>query len=76
MEVIEHKKKFDEIVRKYKLFEEKKAEEISIFLTKSKVVSRGEFATLFNMDINDADIFLSFIHKGIIFKEQNIDNKN
>ncbi len=77
-ELIEHKKRFDEIILKYKLNEGEKAQEIAKFLTnpnESQKISSEEFATLFNMHKNDAVIFLSFIQRGIEFKKEIDKNK-
>lgn len=68
----QHKKEFEEIVKKYNLFEPKLAEKISIYLTKNKTTSK-DFAKEFNLEENDAKIFLEFIQKGIEFKEKHID---
>jgi len=73
----EHKELFEKIVIKYGLHEKEKAEEIAKFLTKSHEggISFKEFASLFAMDENDTKVFLSFIQKGLEFKENNIDKK-
>lgn len=81
MEIEDHYNQFKEIVQKYGLDHEKTAEQISHFLTKSdrSSVSAHEFSTLFGMDDEEAILFLSFIDKGLRFKEQNMDqgqNKN
>ncbi len=68
-----HKEAFDKIIQKYGLDEESKASEIADFLTGRDKISAREFAELFAMDEHDAVIFLSWIHKGIRFKEENID---
>ena len=77
MDLLEHKKKFEEIVRKYKLQETEKAEEIAKYLVKNGggKISLKEFSTLFAMNEEDAKNFLSFIQKGIVFKEEYIDKK-
>jgi len=51
MDLQEHKKQFEEIVKKYNLFEEKTAHKISQFLTKSsnQKIDAQEFAKLFNI---------------------------
>lgn len=74
MNTAEHKKEFDKIIKKYNLNEEQKAEEISTYLTKhhGKIVSVEEFANLFAMTKDEAKIFLSFIEKGIRFREKNL----
>lgn len=75
-DIAEHKKAFDEILKKYDLRGEEKAAEIADFLTSHSegVVSVDEFATLFNMDKKDAHTFLAFITRGLQFKEKHIDN--
>lgn len=73
MEIFEHKKRFDEIIKKYNLSEEKKAQEIVDYLIKTQKIKVEEFATLFAMKNEDAQLFLSFINKGLEFKKKNID---
>ncbi len=73
MNIKEHKKKFDEVVKKYNLTTDTKAEEIATFLTSKKngeKISSEEFATLFAMSENDAKIFLTFIEIGLDFKSK------
>ncbi|MBD3164792.1 hypothetical protein GF323_06350 [Candidatus Woesearchaeota archaeon] len=69
-----HKEEFERIIRKYNLKEKEKAAEIADFLTKShgKKISAKEFAKLFGMSEQEAVIFLSWIQKGIKFKEENM----
>jgi hypothetical protein len=71
MELKKHKEEFDKIISKYNLSDHDKAEKIATFLTDSKkeIVSPKEFAKLFKMEVEEATIFLSFIEKGIQFKE-------
>lgn len=70
-----HKKQFEEIVKKYNLFQEQKAKKIATFLTtkKESKISLKDFSDRFNIEEKDAVIFLSFIQKGIQFKEKHID---
>lgn len=69
MDIQEHANKFKEIVQKYKL--EEKAGEIADHLTKSKEhISAKEFATLHNMTEEEATTFLTFIERGIQWKEE------
>ena len=77
MDIKEHKQEFDKIIEKYNLKDEEKAEEIANFLINSNKdkVSAEEFAKLFAMTKKEAMIFLSFIGKGIKFKEEHMDNK-
>lgn len=72
MDTQEHKQAFDRVVAKYNLADEKKAGEVADFLTKHKVreFSTKEFADAFGMDPEDANVFLSFIQKGLSFREQ------
>jgi len=72
MDIKKHKEEFDKIIDKYNLGSEEKAEEIAKFLTDSKKdqVSAKEFATLFGMEVSGAVTFLSFIEKGIKFREK------
>ena len=74
MEIKQHKQEFEKIVKKYNLSTPDKAKELAVFLTKNKI-DIDEFSTLFNIDKEDAIIFLSFIQKGIQFKEQHLDKK-
>ena len=77
MDVEQHFREFQRIIDKYSLSEEQKAREIAEFLTKNKegmeekkeIVSADEFATYFAMSKEEAVIFLSFIEKGIRFRE-------
>jgi len=73
MELQKHKEEFENIVKKYKLDEQDKAQEIANFLTKGNSISYKEFATLFAMSEDEAKTFLSFIQKGIEYKEEHID---
>lgn len=77
MDIKNHKNKFEKIVEKYNLKDESKAGEIANFLTKARQekVSAKEFSKLFNMDEEDAVVFLSFIQRGLEFKENHIDKK-
>ena len=72
MDIKEHKKAFDRIIKKYDLSNVMKAEEIAEFLTthKNESVSAEEFAKLFAMSPKEAMVFLSFIQKGIQFKKE------
>lgn len=77
MDIAEHKKKFDLVVKKYNLTSDTKAEEIATFLTSKKngeKISSEEFATLFAMDEADAKVFLSFIEKGLEFRNSSLKN--
>ena len=49
MELIKHKQEFNKIIAKYKLDDHDKAEEIAVYLTKSKkeYISPKEFAVIF-----------------------------
>ena len=72
-----HKEEFQKIIEKYSLVDEAKAEEIANFLTKNKQkeVSAKEFANLFTMTEKEAVIFLSWIEKGIKFRELHLNKK-
>ena len=72
MDIATHKQKFDEVIKRYDLAE--KAEEIANYLTRHKEINSSEFANLFAMDDADARIFLSFIRKGIEFREKHLRN--
>lgn len=75
MDLLQQKKEFEKVVKKYNLDDKDKAEEISKFLLSGKSISFKEFAVLFAIEENDAKIFLSFILKGIEFKENYLDKK-
>ncbi|MGM5485217.1 MAG: hypothetical protein ACQEP1_05085 [Nanobdellota archaeon] len=70
MDINEHKKKFDEVIRKYGL--EEKADEIADYVLKKGNVEVDEFAKLFNIEVEDAKILLSFIEKGINFRSNKL----
>jgi len=66
----DHQKHFDEfrsIIKKYKL--EAKADEIAERLIQSGI-SHSDFASEYNMTIEEADIFFEFIQKGIAYREK------
>ena len=74
MDIATHKRKFEEVVLKYHFNEKDKAEEIAKFLTRNlhDRVSPDEFAILFAMQKEDADIFLTFIEKGLEYHERGV----
>lgn len=74
MDIEKHRDEFLSIIEKYNLQDADKAEEIAVFLTKTSggKVDSDEFAKSFAMDEYEAKIFLSFIHKGIQFKEKHM----
>jgi hypothetical protein len=76
MELHKLRQEFDKIIKKYNLTEPTKAEKISKFLTSSKKIDNKEFAKIFEMELFDAEIFITFIMKGIRYKERNIDPHN
>lgn len=79
MEIEELHKRFRDIIEKYGLDDEKSAEDISQFLTNStrEGVNAKDFASLFGMTEDEAKLFLSFIDKGLRFKEDSLDkNEN
>jgi hypothetical protein len=71
MDIEKHKSEFDRVVEEYGLAE--KAEEIAGFLLKKSEITAEEFATFFAMTEHDAEIFLSFIEKGVRFRENHLD---
>ena len=75
MEIKEHKEKFDEIIKKYQLDSEIKAKEITDYVLLKQKINLKEFSEHFNMSQEEAQIFLSFINKGLEFKKENIDKK-
>ena len=74
----EHREEFKKIISKYNLMTQDKAEGIAKFLigSESGNVSVKDFAEKYLMDEHEAYIFLSFIHKGIKFKEDHLDKKD
>ena len=78
MDILEHKQKFDSIAKKYGLTRDSKAQEIADFLTSKKngeSISSEEFANQFGMDELDTKIFLSFIERGLNFKQKRDEKK-
>jgi hypothetical protein len=71
------KEEFGKVILKYNLKDEKRTQEIADYLTKDRKnrISAEGFARKFRMDIRDAKVFLSFIVKGIEFKERRVDKK-
>ncbi|MBW3020372.1 hypothetical protein KY334_03670 [Candidatus Woesearchaeota archaeon] len=69
----EHHNMFKEVIRKYNLDSPEKAEELAHYLVSNNGVSVEEFSKIFAMNEEDAEILLSFILKGIRFKEEHID---
>jgi len=69
------KKRFEAIVKKYKLMEGDRADEIADFLTSgdTRSVSAEEFGKKYDMEVDDAGVFLAWINVGIGFKEEAID---
>lgn len=60
---------FQEITTKYKL--DKRAEEISLYLTSTENINAEDFAKKFDLDIEDAKFYLSFIEFSLKIKEKN-----
>jgi len=77
-EIQKHKDEFEKIAIKYDLRKEKKAGEIADFLTTHPAgkTSVKEFSSTFGMSEAEALVFLSFIDKGLRYKEMHIDNKS
>ncbi|MEC8220732.1 MAG: hypothetical protein VX028_01560 [Nanoarchaeota archaeon] len=70
-QLLAHKKAFDEIIKKYNFAEEGRAQELANFLAKpNQQISHKEFAQLFGMSEEEAQVFLSFIQKGLDFKKE------
>ncbi len=74
-DIEKHHSEFRRIIEKYSLASPEKSEEIAKFLTDKarQEISASEFAGLFAMDEHDAEVFLSFIEKGLNFKKMHID---
>jgi len=69
MDVKKHYEKFIEIIKKYNLDSEQKANEIADYLQKNKILSLEEFSKDFVIPLDEAKIFLDFIKKGLEFKK-------
>lgn len=73
MDIEEHHKRYHEIIKKYNLADEEKAEMIATFLTSGEgTVSAENFAKLIGMTKEEAGIFLAFIQRGVEFKKNNM----
>jgi len=66
-DIEKHVEAYQRILKEYSLAE--KADEIAEFLT-SNVTNSEEFSKLFNVAKDDAEIFLSFIKKGLSFRDK------
>lgn len=77
MDIEEHHRRFEEIAEKYGLRNEEKAGEIADFLVShpAGAVAAEEFARLFSMSEEEAEIFLTFIDKGLRYKEKVLDKE-
>ncbi len=77
MGIEEHHKAFLEVIKKYGLDEEENADKVADILTdKSRGrIAPGEFAGEFGMSTEEAMVFLSFVEKGLTFKELHMDGK-
>lgn len=67
MDILDHHKKFHEIVKRCGL--ESQAVEISEYLTSHKEITPDDFAIRYSLSVEDAKIFLEFIKRGIEFRE-------
>ena len=76
MDIEKEAKEFKDIVKKYNLQDENKAQEIANYISKSETISSEEFSKKYNIEHEDAKKFLKFLHKGIKFKEEHLDKKN
>ncbi|MCF7798326.1 hypothetical protein K9M74_00315 [Candidatus Woesearchaeota archaeon] len=76
-ELLNHKKDFERIVTTYNLDDEVTAGKIADFMFSHPqgLVSVSDFAEEFSLPEKEAHIFLSFILKGLQFKEDVIDKK-
>jgi hypothetical protein len=77
LDIEEHSNKFQEIIEKYNLKSEIRANQIADLLTNSNrnKISSKDFSKLFGMQEEEATIFLSFIQKGLNFKKTHIDKE-
>jgi hypothetical protein len=76
-DIKKHKDLFEAIAEKYHLKNEQKAGEIADFLTTHPAgkTSVKAFSEKFGMSETEALVFLSFIDKGLRFKEMHMDKK-
>lgn len=74
-----HKREFDRIRKKYGLDQDEKAGEMADFLTSTDMDDEGKisaqaFADKFNMEPQEAVVFLEWIKVGVKFKEECLQN--
>lgn len=76
--MIKNIEKFKEIVKRYNLFNEDKADEIAHYITDHKKdgFSVEDFSRDFTIPIDDARIFLSVVYKGVELREKHIQGNN
>lgn len=76
-DLIKHKEDFERIINKYSLKEESRAMKIANYLTENgrDGIDLDDFSKTFEIEKNDARVLISFIVKGIKFKEDYIDKK-
>lgn len=77
LEIKKHYEEFMKIIDKYNLSDEQKSEDIAEILTSGKkaYLSPDDFAKEFKMTLREAEIFLTFIERGIHFKENVLGKK-
>lgn len=71
-----HKKEFERIIQENNLNTEEKASQIANYVTGKQTISAEEFSAEFGIPLEDSKTFLSFIKKGISFKEEHVDKKD
>lgn len=71
MDIEQHVREYQRIIKTYHLDNEQKATEIADYLTTRKdgAISAQEFASLFALSVEDAAILLSFIEKALDFRK-------
>jgi len=76
-ELIKLKEGFSKIIEKHNLKDQKKAKASADYLTKDRrnKINVEIFARKSGLNVTEAKVFLTFILKGIKFKEEHIDKK-
>ena len=70
MDVEEHFKQFQDVIARNDL--SSRADELADYITGEKTVCPKVFAKTFSLSKEDTHIFLSWIHKGLKFKKEQL----
>ena len=70
MDPTELQRNFKEVVRKYRLDEEDRAEKLTTYIIEHEDITVSEFAAEFKLDVADANSFLAWINIGVQFRKQ------